>query len=298
MTVSSHRLPSSDKSIHTRWPIFLRKVVQPSLVYIVLSVGMIFVLLPFIWMISSALKPTEQVVSYTPQLIPSNPTLENFIYVLTKGNFLRFFLNSFIICACTITGHLVSGSIAAYGFARLRFPGRNVLFMLLLSTMMIPYHAYMIPRFMIIKTMGLYDTLAAIFLPYLFGGPLYIFLMRQYFMTLPTELDDAARMDGCNTFQIYALILLPLAKPVLVTVGVLEFLAAWTSFLEPLIYLSTSNNFTVAIGLTLFQQGFGGNIQWGPLMAATTLSALPPLIVCFAAQKYILGGIAATGIKG
>ena len=151
----------------------------------------------------------------------------------------------------TITGHLVSGSLAAFGFARLRFPGRNALFMLLLSTLIIPFYAYMIPRFVIIRALGLYDTLMAVVLPYMFGGPFYIFLMRQYFTSLPMELDDAARIDGCSTFGIYWRILLPLARPALATVAVLEFIAAWKSFLEPLIYLSNQNNYTVALGLTL-----------------------------------------------
>jgi multiple sugar transport system permease protein len=156
----------------------------------------------------------------------------------------------------------------------------------------------MIPRFVIIRALGLYDTLIAVVLPYMFGGPFYIFLMRQYFMSLPMELDDAARIDGCSSFGIYWRILLPLARPALATVAVLEFIAAWKSFLEPLIYLSNPNNYTVALGLTLFRSGFGGQVQWGPLMAATTLSALPPLIVCFAMQKHLVGGIAGTGLKG
>jgi len=249
-------------------------------------------------MVASAFKVSEEVKTFPPTLIPSAPTLDNFVFVLTKANFPRYFLNSFFVTALTITGHLVSGSLAAYGFARLRFPGRNVLFILLLSTLMIPFYAYLIPRFMIIRSIGLYDSPIAVVLPYLFGGPFYIFLMRQFFMSLPRELDDAARIDGCGSFGIYWRILLPLAAPVLATVAVLEFIAAWTSFIEPLIYLSNQNNFTVALGLTQFKFGFGGQIQWGPLMAATTLSALPPLVVTFAMQRHLIGGIAGTGLKG
>jgi multiple sugar transport system permease protein len=297
MTTAARNLASSHPG-HKRWRNSIRKTIKPTLIYIVLFMGMIFTLLPFIWMISSAFKVPEAIRVFPPSLLPNPPTLENFRYVLAKTNSLRFFLNSFLVCAFTITGHLVSGSITAYGFARLRFPGRNILFMILLSTMMIPFYAYMIPRFMIIRALGLYDTLTAVVLPYLFGGAFYIFLMRQYFMSLPMELDAAARINGCSTFGIYWRIILPLAKPVLFTIAVLEFLAAWTSFLEPLIYLSSQTKYTVALGLSLFQDGFGGNIQWGPLMAATVLSALPPLILCFAAQNYLVGGIAGTGIKG
>lgn len=267
-------------------------------VYIILIVGTVFTLLPLIWMFSASFKVPGKILVYPPQLWPNPWTLENYRHILEKTRFIRFMVNSLIVCFGSISGHLISGSLVAFGFARLRFPGRNILFLVLMSAMMIPFHIYMVPRFIIMRELGVLDNLVAVFLPYLFGGPFYIFLMRQYFMTLPRELDDAARIDGCNTFQIYWRILLPLAKPVLATVAVLDFLGAWTSFLEPLIYLNSQENYTVALGLTLFRQGFGGIIQWGPTMAATTLSTLPPLIVCFAAQKHLLGGIAVTGIRG
>jgi multiple sugar transport system permease protein len=298
MSAATRKLPRSEQLGHQRRSAWARRVMGPTLIYAVLLVGLLFTMLPFLWMLSSAFKVSEEVTLYPPTLVPNVVTLDNFGVVLTKVQFPRFFLNSFIICAFTITGHLVSGSLAAFGFARLRFPGRNALFMLLLSTLIIPFYAYLIPRFMIIRALGLYDTLVAVVLPYMFGGPFYIFLMRQYFMSLPMDLDDAARIDGCSTFCIYWRILLPLARPALATVAVLEFIAAWKSFLEPLIYLSNQNNFTVALGLTLFRSGFGGQVQWGPLMAATALSALPPLIVCFAMQKHLIGGIAGTGLKG
>ena len=298
MSTATRKLNRSDQLGRQRRAAWARRTLRPALIYAVLLCGMLFTLLPFLWMLSSAFKISEEITTYPPTLVPHTATLDNFSVVLTKVQFPRFFLNSFIICALTITGHLVSGSLAAFGFARLRFPGRNALFMLLLSTLIIPFYAYMIPRFVIIRALGLYDTLIAVVLPYMFGGPFYIFLMRQYFMSLPMELDDAARIDGCSSFGIYWRILLPLARPALATVAVLEFIAAWKSFLEPLIYLSNPNNYTVALGLTLFRSGFGGQVQWGPLMAATTLSALPPLIVCFAMQKHLVGGIAGTGLKG
>ena len=298
MSTATRKLPRSEQLSRQRRSAWARRALRPALIYAVLLFGMLFTLMPSLWMLSSAFKISEEITTYPPTLVPHTATLDNFSVVLTKVQFPRFFLNSFIICALTITGHLVSGSLAAFGFARLRFPGRNALFMLLLSTLIIPFYAYMIPRFVIIRALGLYDTLIAVVLPYMFGGPFYIFLMRQYFMSLPMELDDAARIDGCSSFGIYWRILLPLARPALATVAVLEFIAAWKSFLEPLIYLSNPSNYTVALGLTLFRSGFGGQVQWGPLMAATTLSALPPLIVCFAMQKHLVGGIAGTGLKG
>ncbi len=298
MSAVAQKLPKPHAVTRLPLPTRLQRLAGPALIYGLLIVGMLATLLPFVWMASSAFKPTHEVRSYPPTLIPSTVTFDNFAVVFRDVNFGQFLINSFVVCALTMTGHLISGSLTAFGFARLRFPGRNVLFLLLLSTLMIPFYAYMIPRFMIIRSLGLYDSLLGVALPYLFGGPFYIFLMRQYFMSIPTDLDDAARIDGCSTFGIYWRIILPLAKPVLATVAVLEFLAAWTSFLEPLIYLGSQDKFTVALGLTLFKSGMGGTIDWGPLMAATTISALPPLIVCFAMQKYLVGGIAGTGLKG
>lgn len=282
----------------TRRSNFLRSLPANGIAVVVLTIGVLTMLTPFIWMLSASFKQEADVLSYPPTLWPDPWTLENYRYVFQKLGYLRFVMNSAIVVTFTITGHVVSGSLVAFGFARMRFPGRNVLFFLVLSTMMIPFHSYMIPRFIIMRDLHLLDTLAAVFLPYLFGGAFYIFLMRQYFMSLPFELDDAARIDGCNSFQIYARIALPLAKPVIVTVVVLEFLAAWTSFLEPLIYLNSQDNYTVALGLSLLRSGFGGRLAWGPMMAATALSALPPLIVFLLAQKELIGGIAVTGIKG
>jgi ABC-type glycerol-3-phosphate transport system permease component len=268
------------------------------LTYVVLTAGAIVVMLPFLWMLSSSFKPAGDILVYPPQLIPQRLTFDNYNYVLYQTRFLTFVRNSLIIVAFTITGHVVSGSLVAYGFARFRFPARNTLFLILLGTLMIPFHAYMIPRFFIMKELGVLDSLTAVFLPYLFGGPLYIFLLRQFFMSIPRELDDAARIDGCNSFQVFWRILFPLARPAIVTVAVLEFLAAWTSFLEPLIYLNSQENYTVALGLSLFRQGFGGAVDWGPLMAATAMSALAPLVVFFIAQKQLMGGIASIGLKG
>jgi multiple sugar transport system permease protein len=267
-------------------------------IYALLLLGTLVVATPFIWMLSSSFKPEGEIMVYPPQLIPETFTLENYRFVLTETRYVTFVKNSLIVVAFTISGHVISGSLVAYGFARFRFPGRNMLFMIVLGTLMIPFHAYMIPRFWIMKQLGVLDSLTAVFLPYLFGGPLYIFLLRQFIMSVPRDLDDAARMDGCNSFQTFWYVIFPIIRPAVVTVVVLEFLAAWTSFLEPLIYLNSMENYTVALGLSLFRQGFGGQVQWGALMAATTMTALPPLMMFFLAQKQLLGGIASIGVKG
>ncbi len=205
---------------------FLRSLPTKIVIVVVLVIGVLTMLTPFLWMLSASFKLESKVLSYPPSLWPDPWTLDNYTYVFQTLGYMRFVVNSLIVVTFTISGHVISGSLVAFGFARTRFPGRNVLFFLVLSTMMIPFHAYMIPRFIIMRQLHLLDTLAAVFLPYLFGGAFYIFLMRQYFMSLPFELDDATRIDGCNSFQIYARIALPLAKPVVVTVVVLEFLGA------------------------------------------------------------------------
>lgn len=297
MSTGSRTLPIS-KTKPAAWRKTLDNLTLNVAIFAVLALGIITMLLPFIWMLSASFKPEARVLSYPPTLWPDPWTWENYRYVFQELGYLRFVKNSLIVVAFTIAGHVISGSLVAFGFARMRFPGRNVLFMLVLSTMMIPFQAYMIPRFIIMRWLNLLDTLTAVYLPYLFGGAFYIFLMRQYFMSIPFELDDAARIDGCNSFQIYWRIAMPLAKPVIATVVVLEFLGAWTSFLEPLIYLNSQDKYTVALGLSLLRSGFSGRIAWGPMMAATALSALPPLLVFLAAQKQLIGGIAVTGIKG
>jgi multiple sugar transport system permease protein len=289
---------SAPKALPVTWSKNYRNLPVNVVIFVVLALGIITMLLPFVWMLSASFKLEENVLTYPPTMWPDPWTLENYRYVFDELGYMRFFINSLIVVTFTITGHVISGSLVAFGFARMRFPGRNVLFILVLSTLMIPFQAYMIPRFIIMRYLGLLDTLSAVFLPYLFGGAFYIFLMRQYIMSIPLELDDAARIDGCNSFQIYWKIVMPLAKPVIATVVVLEFLGAWTSFLEPLIYLNSQDNYTVALGLSLLRSGFSGRIAWGPMMAATTLSALPPLIVFLMAQKQLIGGIAVTGIKG
>jgi multiple sugar transport system permease protein len=281
-----------------RMPQLPRLDTQGLFTYILLTLGALVVMMPFVWMLSSSFKPVGDILVYPPQLIPRQFSLENYQYVLQQTQYLTFVKNSLIVVFFTISGHVISGSIVAYGFARFRFPGKNILFMLVLGTLMIPFQAYMIPRFFIMKQLGVLNTLVAVFLPYLFGGAFYIFLLRQFIMSIPKELDEAAKIDGCNSFQIFVHIIFPLIRPAIATVAVLEFLAAWTSFLEPLIYLNSMDNYTVALGLSLFRQGFGGTVQWGALMAATAMTALPPLIVFFFAQKQLLGGISTMGLKG
>jgi multiple sugar transport system permease protein len=287
-------VPAQRERVHLRLK-FNRGVITT---YGLLTLGAIVLMLPFLWMLSASFKPPGEILVYPPQLIPTTWTTENYSYVLFQSDYLIFVKNSLIIVFFTISGHVISGSLVAYGFARFRFPGRGILFILVLGTLMIPFQAYLIPRFWIMKQLGVLNSLTAVFLPYLFGGPLYIFLLRQFIMSIPKELDDAARIDGCSSFGVFRHIIFPLIRPAVVTVMVLEFLAAWTSFLEPLLYLNSIDNYTVSLGLTLFRSSVSGQIMWGPMMAATTLTALAPLVVFFFAQKQLLGGISTMGIKG
>jgi ABC-type glycerol-3-phosphate transport system permease component len=287
-------VPTQREGFHLRLRISRGVVIT----YGLLTLGAIVLMLPFLWMLSASLKPPGEILVYPPQLVPTTWTLDNYNYVLFQSDYLIFVKNSLVIVFFTISGHVISGSLVAYGFARFRFPGRNLLFMLVLGTLMIPFQAYLIPRFWLMKQLGVLNSLTAVFLPYLFGGPLYIFLLRQFIMSIPKELDDAARIDGCGSFSVFRHIIFPLIRPAVVTVMVLEFLAAWTSFLEPLLYLNSLNNYTVSLGLTLFRSGVSGQIMWGPMMAATTLTAFAPLVVFFFAQKQLLGGISTMGIKG
>jgi ABC-type glycerol-3-phosphate transport system permease component len=264
--------------------------------YLVLILGTAIIMIPPFWMLSASLKTVDKIFIFPPEWIPRPFTLDNYIRMFRDVPFPRFFLNSVIVSSCTIVGQTLSASIVGFGFARLRFPGRNIIFVIMLSTLMIPFQVTMIPLFVIMRWLGFLNSLKALIVPAFFGSPFYIFLMRQYFMTLPFELDDAARIDGCNTFQIFWRIILPLASPALASVVVLEFLASWNSFVGPLIFLNDQNKYTVSLGLSMFRNAF--QTDWGGLMAASVLTTLPALIVFFLAQQKLIGGIALTGIKG
>ena len=266
------------------------------LTWLVLIAGGIVIMIPVAWMVSASFKTADKIFIFPPEWLPHPWTIDNYIHMFRDVPFPRFILNSLIVSSCTIVGQALSASVVAFGFARVRFPGRNVIFVVMLSTLMIPFQVTMIPLFVIMRWLGFLNTLKALIVPAFFGSPFYIFLLRQYFMTLPFELDDAARIDGCSTFGIFGRIILPLATPALASIVVLEFLASWNSFIGPLIFLNDQENYTVSLGLSMFRNAF--QTDWGGLMAASVLTALPVLIVFFVAQQKLIGGIALTGIKG
>jgi ABC-type glycerol-3-phosphate transport system permease component len=267
--------------------------------YTILLLGAFFILLPLVWMLSTSLKTPANVYKFPPEFIPDPIKFSNFPEALTIVPFGRYYLNTSIVTVGNIVGHLLSCSLVAFAFARLRAPGKNLLFMLVLSTVMIPFYVRMIPLFILYRTFGWLDTLLPLIVPAFFAGnAFFIFLLRQFFLTINRELEDAARIDGCSTFGVYWRIILPLSKPALAVIAVFDFVFNWNDFLGPLIFLNSNRNRTVAVGLAYFQ----GSMETAPmthlLMAAALVSIVPVLILFFFTQRHFIQGIVFTGMKG
>jgi ABC-type glycerol-3-phosphate transport system permease component len=266
------------------------------LVYIILGLGSFFMLLPLLWMVSSSLKDMGSIFIFPPKWIPNPIQWYNYIAIWQEAPFLRYIENTAIITGICILGDVLSASIVAFGFARLKAPGSNMLFILVLSTMMIPYYVTIIPRYIMFKSWGWIDTFLPLTVPAFFGYPFFIFLLRQFFMTIPRELDDAARIDGCGSFGIYWKVIMPLSRTALLTVGIFSFMENWNDFMAPLIFLNSPEKYTIALGLNFFR-GFHA-AHWHYLMAASTVALLPCLALFFFAQRYFIQGIVTTGLKG
>jgi multiple sugar transport system permease protein len=283
------------------WRTLSMKVVRGTgrlLLYATILAGSVIFIMPFAWMLSTSVKPQHlafrvPIVWIPPELVWSNYT-DPFRYF----PFLRFFGNTFTIALGNVLGHILISSMVAFGFARIRFWGRDVIFLLLLSTMMLPGQVTLIPLYLIWSRLKAINTFWPLILPAWLAGPYNVFLLRQYFMTVSTELDDAARMDGCGFFSIYARILMPLAKPALGVVAIQTFTGNWNAFLYPLLFLNKTEKYTIALGLRLFQASENAVQILGPLMAMTTLSVIPLLILFSIAQARFIQGIVITGIKG
>ncbi len=271
---------------------------EHAVTYLLLLSGTAVICLPFFWMISTSLKQQMDVYLFPPQWIPQPVQWDNYRQVMTFWPFWTFVWNSLIVTMGSIAGKLAASSVAAYGFARLRAPGRDAIFIILLSTMMLPSQVTLIPQFILFSKLRWIDTFKPLVVPAFFLGPFYVFLLRQFFMTLSFELEDAARMDGCNSIQVFYRVILPLSMPALAIVAIFEFRARWNDFLEPLIYLNTPAKRTLALALQFFQGSEGVLPQLHLLMAASFLSMLPLLILFTVAQKRFIQGIVFTGIKG
>jgi len=281
------------------WRYRVRRIAFKVSVYLFLLTLCAFILLPVSWMLTAALKPDlEPVFTPTPEWVPTKFwNWDNFVRVLTESMpFLRYMINTTIIVVANILGVILSCSVVGFAFARLRFRGSKVLFYILIVTMLIPWQALMVPQFLFFVKIGWYGSYLPLIVPSFTGSAFFIFLIRQYMRTIPKDLDDAARVDGLNTWQIFYRIILPLSTPVLTVCAVFTFLASWNNLLGPLIYLDDQKSFTVAIGLANLVSR--ADTPWNLTMAANLVSILPCVIVYFFVQKKLIGGIASVGLKG
>ncbi len=267
------------------------------LIYVILVMGAIVCLIPFFWLVRSSFMKIEQIFLLPPEWIPRPFTMENYVKAFTLLPFGRYFLNTIIIVVSVMGGTLITSSLCAYGFSRIEWKGRDLIFSLILSSMMLPYAATLIPTFIGWSKIGAINTYLPLTVPaWLGGGAFNIFLLKQFFQGIPHELDESAVMDGAGHFIIYSKILLPLVKPALVVVALFTFMNTWNDFLAPLIYINNDTKFTLALGLRLFTSQY--TAQWHLLMAASTVILLPVVIVFLIGQKYFIEGISMTGLKG
>jgi multiple sugar transport system permease protein len=275
----------------------VREVAGKSIVYLALLPLTAFIILPFAWMLGSSFKPIGSGIRFPPQFIPNPVVFTNYPLVFRTIPFLMYARNSLVITVAVIVGEVLSASVVGYAFARLRFPGRNVMFIILLATMMIPFPVTMVPTFIVFTLLRWVDTYLPLTIPAYFGPAFAVFLLRQFFMTINRELDDAAKVDGCNELRILLQILMPLSKPALTTIAIFSFTGNWNDFLGPLIYLSSARKFTLALGIN-YLRSFRGGGDLAPQMAAAVMFSLPCIILFFLGQKYFVQGIVTTGLKG
>lgn len=280
-----------------KWRRKMERATEKSLIVLLLVLIAIIMLTPLAWLVSTALKEQKQIFTYPPEWIPNPAVWSNFPDSTTVYPFIRYATNTTIIAGLNIAGTLITASMAAYAFARLQFPGRDLIFMILLSTLMLPFTVLIIPRFIQFRELGWIDTWLPLIVPNWFGGGVFfIFLLRQFFRTIPRDLSDAAKIDGASEFRIFWQIVLPLSKPALAVVAVFVFLDTWNDFLGPLIYITSPDKYTVSLGLSQFLGNY--TTQYAYLMAASTLMILPTIAVFIAAQRYLVQGVVLTGVKG
>lgn len=272
--------------------------IQHLATHLVLLLGAVVILFPIAWMISTSLKAPDQVKQFPPIWIPKPVVWENYINAVTifPVSFLLFVWNSTYLSLGNVVGSIVSNTIVAYAFARLRFRGSKVLFLIVLSTMMLPQQVTMIPLFILFSKLGWINSYKPLIIPQFFANAFYVFMLRQFFTTIPRELDDAARIDGCGILGIFWRIILPLATPAVGIVAIFEFTGSWNWFLGPLIYLSKMETFPLALALSYLNATY--RVLWSELMVVSFIAMVPPLLLFFIAQKAYIQGIVVTGVKG
>jgi multiple sugar transport system permease protein len=269
---------------------------QRAAIYVLLILGTVMFVLPFLWMVSTALKSSNEVFSFPPGFLPSSFQWRNFVDGWTVLPFTKFLLNTLLVVVAAVVGNMVSCILPAYAFARLEARGKKVAFALLLATMMIPIEVTLVPTFIMFSKLGMVNTLWPLILPAWFGYAYFIFLLRQFFLSIPREYDEAARIDGAGYFRTLWSVILPQAKPAVVTVAVFSFVGNWNNLLIPIIYLRTQDKFTLAVGLQLFQGQF--QTFYNQMMAVALITILPLLILFLVAQKAFIEGANMSGLGG
>jgi multiple sugar transport system permease protein len=274
----------------------LRARGRSALLHLILATGAGLFTLPLLWMLRTSLLPPDLILAEPPVWVPWPPRWENYVEMWSAGPFLAWLRNTLIVTVVGVVGLTVSSTLAAFGFARTRFAGRDTLFLLVLATLMIPFHVRLVPEFMLFNWLGWVNTLLPLTVPSLFGSPFYIFILRQFFLTIPRELDEAAEIDGASLWTVLWRINVPLAVPAISTVAAFAFISEWNDFVRPLLFLHTPENLTLAVGVRWFTGRY--STQFHLLMAASVVVLVPMIVVFFLCQKQFLRGIALTGLKG
>lgn len=264
--------------------------------YLFLVLGALFFLTPFAWMVSTSLKADHQVFVIPPAWIPKPAMWSNYLRLMTEVPFLRYLANTVLVTVLSVIFFLASSAVVAYGFAKLKWPGRDTLFYALLATMVLPPQVTLIPQFVMFQKLGWVGTFLPLVVPPLFGSAFAVFLLRQFYTAIPNEVSDSARIDGANEWQLFTRIILPLSRPALATAGLFIFIWTWTDFLNPLIYLTDDRNYTLAVGLQ--QLSSTRSAEWPLLMGGSLLMSLPIILLFFFAQKTFIEGVATSGVKG
>ncbi len=274
-----------------------------AILHIVLVVLSVIFLIPLVFLILTSLKTNAQAMDFSKSWIPNPVQWSNYPDAINYGAdklgyipFLVYARNTLLVCILTVSGAVVSNAIVAYSFARLKWPGRDFAFAVTIATMMVPFPVLMVPLFALYKDFGWVGTFKPLWIPAWFAGAFNIFLLRQFYRTIPMELSEAAKIDGCHEWDIFRKVILPLTKPALAVVALFSFMGCWNDFLGPLLYLQDQSTFTLAVGLNAYKSQAGGT-EWGLLMAASTIVVAPVIVLFFFAQKQFIQGIAATGLK-
>ncbi len=302
--------PTSIRKSSDSSPIFsVSQISRRALTYLLLTLVAVFTIFPFVWMLSTSFKSQQAIFALPPQLVPDllfqPEMMDNYVDVLSRHNFVRYIFNSFFVATMAATGQIVTSSLAGFAFARMEFRGRNFLFAILLSTALIPVEVSIIPEFLLGAKIfdpllepigGWMDTYAPLIIPSFMVGTFGTFLMREFFSTIPVELEEAAAIDGASMFRVYRSVFLPLSKPALTTLFLIAFINNWNELLRPVLYISDKNLRTLTMGLTSFQGAYES--QWNLLLAGSVVSIAPLVILYIFAQRYIVEGIATTGLKG